>query len=50
MRKFSLWLSAVLLFASLPMAVSAAEIDEHWSAPSTTVADQIGVIFDDRAE
>lgn len=50
MRKFSLWLSAVLLFASLPMAVSAAEIDEHWSAPSTTVADQLGVIFDDRAD
>jgi hypothetical protein len=50
MRKFSLWISAVLLLSSLPMAVSAAEIDEHWSAPTSTVGDQLGVIFDDRAD
>jgi hypothetical protein len=50
MKKFSSWISAVLLLSSLPLAVSAAEIDEHWSAPTSTVSDQIGVIFDDRAD
>ena len=50
MKKFSLWISAVLLLSSLPLTVSAAEIDEHWSAPTSTVSDQIGVIFDDRAD
>ena len=50
MKKLALWIGAVLLLTSLPLAVSAAEIDEHWQAPVTTVADQIGVIFDDRAD
>ncbi len=50
MKKFSLWLSALFLFSLLPLSVSAAEIDEHWSAPTSTASDQIGVIFDDRAD
>ena len=50
MKKLALWIGAVLLFTSLPLAVNAAEIDEHWQAPVTTTADQIGVIFDDRAD
>ena len=50
MKKLALWIGAVLLLTSLPLAVSAAEIDEHWQAPVTTTADQIGVIFDDRAD
>ncbi len=50
MKKFSLWISAALLLASLPLAANAAEVDEHWQAPATTAADQIGVIFDDRAD
>ena len=50
MKKLALWIGAVLLLTSLPLAVNAAEIDEHWQAPVTTTADQIGVIFDDRAD
>jgi hypothetical protein len=50
MKKYTLWFSAVLLLTSIPLAVNAAEVDEHWQAPVTTVADQIGVIFDDRAD
>lgn len=50
MKKLVLWVGAVLLLTSLPLAVNAAEIDEHWQAPVTTTADQIGVIFDDRAD
>ena len=50
MKKLALWIGGVLLLTSLPLAVNAAEIDEHWQAPVTTTADQIGVIFDDRAD
>ena len=50
MKKAALWLGAVLLISALPITVNAAEIDEHWQAPASTAADQIGVIFDDRAD
>jgi hypothetical protein len=50
MKKAALWLGAVLLISALPVTVNAAEIDEHWQAPASTAADQIGVIFDDRAD
>jgi hypothetical protein len=50
MKKFSLWLGIAFLISLLPISVSAAEIDEHWQAPTATAADQIGVIFDDRAD
>jgi len=50
MKKAAFWLGAVLLISALPVTVNAAEIDEHWQAPASTAADQIGVIFDDRAD
>jgi hypothetical protein len=50
MRRISLWIGTVLLLSSLPVAVSASEVDEYWSAPVTTTADQIGVVFDDRVD
>jgi hypothetical protein len=50
MKKAALWLGAVLFISALPVTVNAAEIDEHWQAPVSTAADQIGVIFDDRAD
>jgi hypothetical protein len=50
MKKLSLWLGLAFLISLLPVSVSAAEIDEHWQAPTATAADQIGVIFDDRAD
>ncbi len=50
MKKAALWLGAVPLISALPVTVNAAEIDEHWQAPASTAADQIGVIFDDRAD
>jgi hypothetical protein len=50
MKKHSLWLGIAFLISLLPVSVSAVEIDEHWQAPTATAADQIGVIFDDRAD
>ena len=50
MKKIALLLGVFLLLAAAPTSVNAAEVDEHWSAPTSTVADQIGVIFDDRAD
>ena len=39
-----------LVLTSAPVVVSAATVDENWLPPVTTKADQIGVIFDDRAD
>lgn len=39
-----------LVLTGAPLAGSAAEVDEYWSAPPSTTADQLGVIFDDRAD
>ncbi len=41
-------LALSLLSPALPS--SAATIDEHWEAPVTTSANQLGVIFDDRVD
>lgn len=47
----ALVLATALVVTLLPLsAVSANVIDEHWSAPKSERANQLGVIFDDRVD
>ncbi len=50
--RFALGVASAIALSLLSPAMpsSAATIDEHWEAPSSTSANQLGVIFDDRAE
>jgi hypothetical protein len=39
-----------LLLGFAPATTYAANVDEHWQAPKSTAANQLGVIFDDRVD
>ena len=43
-------ISVALLLGVVPSTVYAANIDEHWQAPTSSVAGQLGVVFDDRVD